>query len=1347
MTDLSFNIAWIQKNTESLTRVADDLDKIALKLDELDHKDADPKVNVDTAEANAKLDDLNKKLNNLKVSQAGAGILGGLVGAGAIVGAGLLTIPAAIVAIGAAAEKTDPQVSAAFSNMANQAKQTAQVGFAPLAPTLANFGNEATTALGQVRGQLAQSAEAAAPMVDVIGKDFLQAAQEGIGASVPIIKQLGPVAQAAGGDLIAAERGAVGFFAALDPGPAVQGLSALGTQVGDLLPKVGTLVNDVVPLGNDLLNLVGPALNDTAQDAHLLAVPLQAVGSAIGFVGPVAGAVIPPVLALAGASKLLTGSWTDWRGAAQKLISPITNFDGVLTGVANKIGITTAAQNEANKADVTAAVVKAQLAKQAAETNAIQAAFAAEEAATAESELAAVAATDELTAAEAALTEAETAAAAAAEGLTFSLGPIGLVLGAAGAAAALFGLNSQNTNTQVQDLSQQIIQLGQSSPGAAAGLAAGSGDLQKYSTELNTLGTTAQQFAATYSGDINVATQYTKQLAKEQDDLGGKILTASDVGDRAANMLGMYGRAAGDAQKSVKDLTDAVNSDQDAYKALSPAAQHAVDQYNALHDIVPQAQNALKNMQAAQQAEQAALVQEGIVLPAVTQGWNNLGNAIAKRAADFDTATAGIRSMTDAAVAVSATFFQDQQTMAQLQQSAIQAAESEQQAEQGVANAVHSQQQAILGVAQARQGEQQAVIGVQNAQNALAKAERTVQQDELALSQARIGTLQNIIDLQRQATDQTDTEAEAQLRLLDAQDAVNKAGLQGKTLASLGPLTTADEEQYKLLLTLQEAQHNLNDVTAQSQKINAQNAAAQAAGVDGSQQVISATQQLSDAQDQAKQSAQGVIQAQQGVTSASQAVANAQWGEQQASAAVHQANLAEQAAKLALQQANAANSMSTDLNTAAGVRNFQMIEQLFKENQAVTPNIDQATAATEQQAAQFGINKVAVDAVITSLTKIPVSTPFAIIGTPSLNLSALVQQAQAQGIDPFTLGLDRHDVSLAIGDIHGHATGGLISGPGTGTSDSILAGTDNGGLLRVSNGEYIVNAADTAKNLGLLEAINSGAVTGFASGGQVDGKKLMAVNFRLAAWDGFLQGVSHGLQSFGINTPKLPAATAAIDFGAFGGGIPAAGSVGGGVVRWAPVILQALALNGQPASWLATVERRMNQESGGDPTVVNKWDSNWAKGTPSVGLMQVIAPTFRSNAGQFLNTGPFEYGVSIDPLANTYAGVHYALGRYHTLAALDRPGGYSKGGVVALKPPKVLDSGGYVDPGLHLYYNGTGQPERTRTAAQEDALLGELRALRDDIRNLAQVNVHAPQGASVDVLAAEVMRRLKFHGR
>lgn len=57
------------------------------------------------------------------------------------------------------------------------------------------------------------------------------------------------------------------------------------------------------------------------------------------------------------------------------------------------------------------------------------------------------------------------------------------------------------------------------------------------------------------------------------------------------------------------------------------------------------------------------------------------------------------------------------------------------------------------------------------------------------------------------------------------------------------------------------------------------------------------------------------------------------------------------------------------------------------------------------------------------------------------------------------------------------ATGGYIRGPGTGTSDSIPA--------RLSNGEYVINAAQTAKHRDLLDAINGGKLAAFATGGLV----------------------------------------------------------------------------------------------------------------------------------------------------------------------------------------------------------------------------------------------------------------------
>jgi len=68
-------------------------------------------------------------------------------------------------------------------------------------------------------------------------------------------------------------------------------------------------------------------------------------------------------------------------------------------------------------------------------------------------------------------------------------------------------------------------------------------------------------------------------------------------------------------------------------------------------------------------------------------------------------------------------------------------------------------------------------------------------------------------------------------------------------------------------------------------------------------------------------------------------------------------------------------------------------------------------------------------------------------------------------------------MSMIFPGLGGKADGGIIHGPGTGRSDSILT--------RLSNGEFVVNAKATARNRHLLEAINAGALPGYARGGMV----------------------------------------------------------------------------------------------------------------------------------------------------------------------------------------------------------------------------------------------------------------------
>lgn len=75
----------------------------------------------------------------------------------------------------------------------------------------------------------------------------------------------------------------------------------------------------------------------------------------------------------------------------------------------------------------------------------------------------------------------------------------------------------------------------------------------------------------------------------------------------------------------------------------------------------------------------------------------------------------------------------------------------------------------------------------------------------------------------------------------------------------------------------------------------------------------------------------------------------------------------------------------------------------------------------------------------------------------------------------------------AVGDQVQFAPNGLLSGPGSGTSDDILALFASGAVGRVSDTEYVVNARSTKKYLPLLEAINRDQIKGYAKGGGVAG--------------------------------------------------------------------------------------------------------------------------------------------------------------------------------------------------------------------------------------------------------------------
>lgn len=302
--------------------------------------------------------------------------------------------------------------------------------------------------------------------------------------------------------------------------------------------------------------------------------------------------------------------------------------------------------------------------------------------------------------------------------------------------------------------------------------------------------------------------------------------------------------------------------------------------------------------------------------------------------------------------------------------------------------------------------------------------------------------------------------------------------------------------------------------------------------------------------------------------------------------------------------------------------------------------------------------------------------------------------------------------TVSTGGAKGFAGGGMIEGPGTGTSDSIHA--------MVSKGEFIMPADKTAQHRGALESMRSGGLPHFSIGGIV-GDVTGAVSGAV----GDVTSTVGGIASSALNALKTVAATAVYDTakplidGAVsavpnpvpgvsipGGSVPHAGaqtlgdqildklkasqataqaaaaSVGGTVPTGQHLtdITQALQKAGVPQSQWATWEAGLNtlitRESGWNASAINMSDSNAAAGHPSQGLMQTIPSTFAA----------YSLGGSItDPVSNIVAGIRYIMATYGGIQNVQQAN--------ANLPPKGYDTGGALMPGLTLANNTTGTVE------------------------------------------------------
>jgi SLT domain-containing protein len=211
--------------------------------------------------------------------------------------------------------------------------------------------------------------------------------------------------------------------------------------------------------------------------------------------------------------------------------------------------------------------------------------------------------------------------------------------------------------------------------------------------------------------------------------------------------------------------------------------------------------------------------------------------------------------------------------------------------------------------------------------------------------------------------------------------------------------------------------------------------------------------------------------------------------------------------------------------------------------------------------------------------------------------------------------------SSGPGGGHQLAAGWLLSGGVPGKDSIPLLGMP--GELMVP--KHLVDA-------GAVDHLR-GRIPGFAAGGVV----------------GKVSGAESGIASADATWAALAAtafAQAAIK--AQQAALP--GFLGPGSGNYAADIATVLSAMGLPLSLVPNWERQIQTESGGNLRAVNLTDSNAAAGHPSVGLLQLIPGTFAAYAGPYLRTPPLvNYGggfVSLDPMAQIYAGIHYADARY-----------------------------------------------------------------------------------------------------
>lgn len=259
-----------------------------------------------------------------------------------------------------------------------------------------------------------------------------------------------------------------------------------------------------------------------------------------------------------------------------------------------------------------------------------------------------------------------------------------------------------------------------------------------------------------------------------------------------------------------------------------------------------------------------------------------------------------------------------------------QAAQNNERAAQQVKSARQSLADAY---AQAAERMQQANADVERAERDLALSQKSARQAQLDLTAARKEAAQQLEDLNDRLTDSTLSQRDAQIALTEATAERNKV---------LRSETSTELDKQKALLQYDQAVQRLKEQTTETGRLKAETAAANKAGVEGSDTVRSAQEQLASAQQDVTDKTAALKTAQQNVTKTqianSRAIADAQ-------------------SKLAEAQKNVAETQRQGAETIARAQ-----ERVVQAQQAGADSIASAQRqiASASQSAAGGVDQAAI---------------------------------------------------------------------------------------------------------------------------------------------------------------------------------------------------------------------------------------------------------------------------------------------------------------------------------------------------------------------------------------------------